>query len=131
MVSVVSTVSCAILTPFILLAVSGLASLAIITSTITSSFIFLRLFLLAVEMISGLTLESTNWLLTSCMENIRHFVYKNSQSKTSKSTIKKRKLPSSSLSLSQLPFKAPIKSTYSVSVPGTPDPYSCNYEFGI
>lgn len=135
---IISTIGCILLTPFILLVVIFLAFLAVITSTITSSFIFLRLALLAIEMISGLTLESTNWLLSTCMTHIRKFLtYKSNQQHqqheqfASEILLKRRKLPPSSLSLSRLPYKAQVKSKYSVSVPGTPDPESYQYQLVI
>jgi hypothetical protein len=121
-----STIGCILLTPLILLVIVFLTCLAVITSTITSSFIFLRLALLAIEMVSGLTIESTNWLLSNCIARIRGYLYHYNKShqrqEPTPSLIKRtRKLPPSTLSLSQLPYKATVKSKYSVSVPGTPD----------
>lgn len=134
---IVSTIGCIFLTPFILLIVASLAILAFITSTLTSSFIFLRLALLAIEIISGLTLESTNWLLSTCLTRIRMFISTKSNQSQPQSqldsptpSIKRRKLPTS-LSLSKLPYKAQIKSKYSTSVPGTPDPESYHQQMAI
>ncbi|KAI8390141.1 hypothetical protein BD560DRAFT_380034 [Blakeslea trispora] len=123
--SILSTVGCVILTPFVLLVMLCLMLLAVITTTFTSSFLFLRFTLLAIEVVSGLTLESTNWLLTHCMLRIEGYLnrYRKQQHTPNKTIVMRRKkLSTSSLTLSQLPFKAKIKSTYSVSVPGTPDP---------
>lgn len=120
-----TTIGCILLTPLIILVIVFLTCLAVITSTITSSFISLRLALLAIEMISGLTIESTNWLLSTCIERIKGFLNqynKSYQRKEPEPLIKRtRKLPPSALSLSQLPYKATVKSKYSLSVPVTPD----------
>ncbi|KAI8641202.1 hypothetical protein BD408DRAFT_418557 [Parasitella parasitica] len=138
--SLLSTIGCVLLTPFILLSITCLAFLAVITSTITSSFLFLRLALLAIEMISGLTIESTNWLLSTCMARITSYLQRTSGAKQCPPEImldnepihvRRRKLLSSSLSLSRLPFKATLKSKYSVSVPGTPDPESYLHQMTI
>ncbi|KAI9258443.1 hypothetical protein EDC94DRAFT_613793 [Helicostylum pulchrum] len=130
-----STIGCLLLTPVILLVVVFLAILAVITSTITSSFIFLRLALLTLEMISGLTLESTNWLLSNCIKRIQKILtLKNIQQPSSNSSellLKRRKLAPSSLSLSKLPYKAQVKSKYSVSVPVTPDPESYHHQMAM
>lgn len=129
-----STIGCLLLTPVILLVVVFLAILAVITSTITSSFIFLRLALLTLEMISGLTLESTNWLLSNCIKRIRKILtLKNIQqpSNSSELLLKRRKLAPASLSLSKLPYKAQVKSKYSVSVPVTPDPESYHHQMAM
>lgn len=139
--SLLSTIGCILLTPFIVLVITCLAFLAIITSTITSSFLFLRLALLAIEMVSGLTLESTNWLLTTCMTRISGYLQK-ANAKQQSSTpeirlnnesiqVRRRKLPPSSLSLSRLPYKAVLKSKYSVSVPATPDPESYHHQMAM
>ncbi|KAI7894292.1 uncharacterized protein EV154DRAFT_499145 [Mucor mucedo] len=129
---ILSTVCCLLLTPIILTVVLFLAILAVITSTLTSSFIFLRLTLLTIEMVSGLTLESTNWLLSTFMSRIRIFLcHRNKQPQTNDVLLKRRKLAPSSLSLSKLPYKAQVKSKYSVSVPGTPDPESYHHQMGI
>ncbi|KAI8091818.1 hypothetical protein BDF21DRAFT_333061 [Thamnidium elegans] len=82
-------------------------------------------------MISGLTLESTNWLLSTCMKRIRKFLTLKSiqqPNNTSDLLLKRRRLAPSSLSLSKLPYKAQVKSKYSVSVPVTPDPESYHHE---
>lgn len=128
-----STILCLLLTPIILTVVLFLTILAVITSTITSSFIFLRLALLAIEMVSGLTLESTNWLLSTFMSRIRIFLcHRNKQQQPNNQVLlKRRKLPPSSLSFSKLPYKAQVKSKYSVSVPGTPDPESYHHQMGM
>ncbi|KAL7322657.1 hypothetical protein PS15p_211631 [Mucor circinelloides] len=139
--SLLSTIGCILLTPFIVLVITCLAFLAIITSTITSSFLFLRLALLAIEMVSGLTLESTNWLLTTCMTRIAGYLQK-ANAKQQSSTpeirlnnesiqVRRRKLPPSTLSLSRLPYKAVLKSKYSVSVPATPDPESYHHQMAM
>jgi hypothetical protein len=135
---IISTIGCILLTPFILLVVIFLAFLAVISSTITSSFIFLRLALLAIEMISGITLESTNWLLSTCITHIRKFLTNKSNQQhqqheqiSSEVLLKRRKLPPSSLSLSRLPYKAQVKSKYSLSVPGTPDPELYHHQLAI
>ncbi|KAI7903954.1 uncharacterized protein BX663DRAFT_505853 [Cokeromyces recurvatus] len=125
-----STIGCVLFTPFILLVVIFLAILAIITSTITSSFIFFRLTLLGIEIISDLTIESTNWLLSTCIERIKGYLHIKKENHERPSIVIRRKnnLPSSaSLSLSRLPYKATIKSKYSISVPGTPDPELHHY----
>ncbi|KAI8048476.1 hypothetical protein BDF21DRAFT_433487 [Thamnidium elegans] len=85
-------------------------------------------------MISGLTLESTNWLLSNCIKRIRNFLtLKNIQqpSNGNELLLKRRKLAPSSLSLSKLPYKAQVKSKYSVSVPVTPDPESYHHEMAM
>jgi hypothetical protein len=124
-IMIFSTIGCILLTPLILLVIVFLTCLAVITSTITSSFIFLRLALLAIEMVSGLTIESTNWLLSTCITRIRGYLHqynKSHQRQEPAPLIKRtRKMPPSALSLSQLPYKATIKAKYSVSVPGTPE----------
>ncbi|KAI9361560.1 hypothetical protein BD770DRAFT_383648 [Pilaira anomala] len=127
-----STIGCLLLTPFILAIVAFLAVLAVITSTITSSFIFLRLALLTIEMVSGLTLESTNWILSSCILHIRKFLtHRQHTPNTTGLLLKRRKLAPSALSLSKLPYKAQVKSKYSVSVPVTPDPESYRHQMGM
>lgn len=136
--SLLSTIGCVLLTPFILLVITCLAFLAVITSTITSSFLFLRLALLAIEMVSGLTMESTNWLLSTCIARITGYLQKSSVNSKQQPPeimlnnesihVRRRKLPPSSLSLSRLPYKATLKSKYSVSVPGTPDPESFHHQ---
>ncbi|KAI8972732.1 hypothetical protein BDB01DRAFT_809045 [Pilobolus umbonatus] len=123
-ISILSTVGIILLTPLILLIVTFLAVLAVITSTITSSFLLIRLTLLAVEMIGGITLESTNWLLSACIQRIRCFLSDQNDippTNCHESLLSRRKLPSSSLSLSQLPFKATLKTKYSMSIPNTPE----------
>ena len=124
--SILSTVGCVILTPVVLLVMLFLMLLAVITTTFTSSFFFLRFTLLAIEMVSGLTLESTHWLLSHCMLRIEGYLnrYRKQQKQLPSQSIvmRRKKLSTSSLKLSQLPFKATVKSKYSVSVPGTPDP---------
>lgn len=110
-------ISAILLTPF-------LAILAVITSAITSSFLFIRLAFLAIEMISGLTIETFNKILSFCLDHLNALLrpYKTrSSSADNKRTIKKRKIPPSSICLSSIPAKPVVKSTYSVSVPGTPD----------
>lgn len=126
-----STICCLLLTPIILTVVLFLAILAVITSTLTSSFIFLRLALLTIEMVSGLTLESTNWLLSTFMSRIRIFLCHRNKPPANEVLLKRRKLAPSSLSLSKLPYKAQVKSKYSVSVPGTPDPESYHHQMGM
>ncbi|KAI9248983.1 hypothetical protein EDC94DRAFT_624572 [Helicostylum pulchrum] len=130
---VFSTIGCLLLTPAILLVVVSLAILAVVTSTITSSFIFLRFTLLTIEMISGLTLESTNWLLSTCMKRIQKFLTLKSiqPNNTGDLLLKRRRLAPSSLSLSKLPYKAQVKSKYSFSVPVTPDPESYHNEMAM
>ncbi|KAI8374085.1 hypothetical protein EDC96DRAFT_498489 [Choanephora cucurbitarum] len=125
--SILSTVGCVILTPVVLLVMLFLMLLAVVTTTFTSSFFFLRFTLLAIEMVSGLTLESTNWLLSHCMLRIEGYLNRyrkqhKTQSPSQSIVMRRKKLSTSSLKLSQLPFKATVKSKYSVSVPGTPDP---------
>ncbi len=122
---ILSTFGCMVLTPFIILTVAFLAILAVFTSTITSSFIFLRLALMTIKMISGVTIESTNWLLSTCLAYIKEFLaHKSNQKRPLPASLEqnsvKRKLPPLSISLSRLPYKAQVKSKYSVSVPGTP-----------
>lgn len=139
--SLLSTIGCVILTPLILLVITCLAFLAVITSTITSSFLFLRLALLAIEMVSGLTMESTNWLLSTCIARITGYLQKSSVNSKQQPPeimlnnesihVRRRKLPPSSLSLSRLPYKATLKSKYSVSVPGTPDPESFHHQMAM
>lgn len=138
--SLLSTIGCILLTPVILLVITCLAFLAIITSTITSSFLFLRLALLAIEMVSGLTLESTNWLLSTCMTRISSYLQRTNTKQQSAPEImlnnesihvRRRKLPPSTLSLSRLPYKATLKSKYSVSVPATPDPESYHHQMAM
>lgn len=139
--SLLSTIGCVLLTPFILLVITCLAFLAVITSTITSSFLFLRLALLAIEMVSGLTMESTNWLLSTCIARITGYLQKSSVNSKQQPPeimlnnesihVRRRKLPPSSLSLSRLPYKATLKSKYSVSVPGTPDPESFHHQMAM
>lgn len=139
--SLLSTIGCVLLTPFILLVITCLAFLAVITSTITSSFLFLRLALLAIEMVSGLTMESTNWLLSTCIARITGYLQKSSVNSKQQLPeimlnnesihVRRRKLPPSSLSLSRLPYKATLKSKYSVSVPGTPDPESFYHQMAM
>lgn len=123
---ILSTFGCMLLTPFIIMCVAFLAILAVFTSAITSSFIFLRLAFMTIRMESGLTIESTYWLLSVFLTQIRSLLI----SKTSQNqpptilliehTVKRRRLPPSSISLSRLPYKAQVKSMYSLSVPTTP-----------
>ncbi|KAI8098273.1 uncharacterized protein B0P05DRAFT_521165 [Gilbertella persicaria] len=139
-ISILSTIGCILLTPFVLLTIIFLACLAVITTTFTSSFLFLRLALLTIEVISGLTLESTNWLLNNCMLRIKGYLnnYKSHHKKqptqmssTDSIIMRRKKLSTSSLSLSRLPYKAKVKSKYSVSVPGTPDPESFHHQMAM
>ncbi|CAO3691307.1 unnamed protein product [Rhizopus microsporus] len=125
-----------LLTPFLVMIISFLTILAAITSTITSSFIFIRLAFLTVEMISGLTIESTNWLLSACLEYVHSYLtqhqnVRRSTTVSSRPTLKKQKLPPSSLYLNSLSHKPIVKSAYSVSVPGTPDPESFHHQMAI
>ncbi|CEP14079.1 hypothetical protein [Parasitella parasitica] len=91
-------------------------------------------------MISGLTIESTNWLLSTCMARITSYLQRTSGVRQHPPEImlnngpihvRRRKLPSSSLSLSRLPYKATLKSKYSISVPGTPDPESYLHQMAM
>ncbi|KAI9260202.1 hypothetical protein BY458DRAFT_516462 [Sporodiniella umbellata] len=88
-------------------------------------------------MISGLAVESTNWVLNTSLEYIRMFVAQHqttccqSEDKNIRPTLKKRRLPPSSLFLNSLPYKSTLKTTYSVSVPGTPDPESFKYPMAM
>ncbi|CAO3658961.1 unnamed protein product [Rhizopus stolonifer] len=88
-------------------------------------------------MISGLAVESTNWILTASVDYLQAFVAQHQKSccskdsKTIRPTLKKRRLPPSSLYLSSLPYKSTLKTTYSVSVPGTPDPESFKYRMAV
>ncbi|ORZ00833.1 hypothetical protein BCR43DRAFT_485875 [Syncephalastrum racemosum] len=58
MPSILSTISCVVLTPIVATILAVLGSLAIVTSALTSSFISIRLILLALEFASGLTMDS-------------------------------------------------------------------------
>ncbi|KAI9483330.1 MAG: hypothetical protein EXX96DRAFT_465051, partial [Benjaminiella poitrasii] len=81
--------------------------------------------------ISDLTIESTNWLLSTCMARIKGYLYNNATAEIDKEQsiiMRRRNLSFSSLSLSKLPYKATIKSRYSISVPGTPDPELYYYQ---
>ncbi|CEG78016.1 hypothetical protein RMATCC62417_12680 [Rhizopus microsporus] len=125
-----------LLTPFLVTIISFLTILAVITSTITSSFIFIRLAFLTVEMISGLTIESTNWLLSACLEYVHSYLTQHQKVRcpataSSRPTLRKQKLPPSSLYLNSLSHKPIVKSAYSVSVPGTPDPESFHHQMAI
>lgn len=135
--SMFTWISLILLTPFLLTIIGLLAILAVITSTITSSFIFIRLAFLTIEMVSGLAAESTNWLLSTCVAHLQEFLSRHQKAYSPKNkqairpTLKKRKLPPSSLYLNSISYKSTLKSTYSVSVPGTPDPESFNYQLAI
>jgi hypothetical protein len=92
-------------------------------------------------MVSGLTMESTNWLLSTCIASITGYLQKSSINSKQQPPeimlnnetihVRRRKLPPSSLSLSRLPYKATLKSNYSVSVPGTPDPESYHHQMSM
>ncbi|ORE13445.1 hypothetical protein CU097_008469 [Rhizopus azygosporus] len=87
-------------------------------------------------MISGLTIESTNWLLSACLEYVHSYLtqhqnVRRSTTVSSRPTLKKQKLPPSSLYLNSLSHKPIVKSAYSVSVPGTPDPESFHHQMAI
>lgn len=58
MPSILSAISCVVLTPIMATLLAVLGSLAIFTSALTSSFISIRLALLALEFASGLTIDS-------------------------------------------------------------------------
>lgn len=122
-----------LLTPFLIFAIGFLVILAIITSTITSSLIFIRLAFLAIEMVSGLTIESANRLLFIFLERTRIFLTRRQPTVTANNKVmpKKRKLPPPSLHLDSISHKPTVKSTYSTSVPGTPDPESFHHRMAI
>ncbi|KAI7862531.1 hypothetical protein BDF14DRAFT_1885982 [Spinellus fusiger] len=133
--------------------VTVLAILAVISSTLTSSLLFLRFTLLAIEIISSLTINSTNWLLQSVIKKLESNLWgwqkqqqpekvhtPHQQTKThvqfslhSATPIPtmKRRHQLTPLLFNQLSCRKPVNSKYPFSLPGSPDTYYSHHELGI
>ncbi|KAI9033675.1 hypothetical protein CLU79DRAFT_882806 [Phycomyces nitens] len=147
-----TTLACILATPIILVVITSLATLAVITSTLTSSFVFLRLTLLTIEIVSSITLDCTNWILKSSISRLQNSLwgwqsqqkvlpkkeYTFVQSPISSHFLSRpspqplsQKRPQIPLLLHQLPCRAPVNPKFSFSLPVTPDDSCDHHQMGI
>ncbi|KAI9319616.1 hypothetical protein BX666DRAFT_1914449 [Dichotomocladium elegans] len=127
MPSALSAIGYLLVAPFMTLLLSVLGGLAVVTSVLTSSFISIKLALIAIEFSIGIAFCSIrqlfSWLLFEPTSQIlsRGRQKPNRQhtsSLSSSSWMRDPRFPPSDIHIS---FKAPIKSMYSLSVPTTPE----------
>lgn len=138
MPSIISTLGYILIAPFITVFLAILGALAVVTSAITSSFISIKLALLACEFGLGIALTSIrqflSWLwITPPKRNTlrRNLQGQQQQPHPPPSTLKRTMRRSSPPADICIPFKAPIKKKYSLSVPSTPDITSRHFELNI
>lgn len=138
MPSVISTIGYIFIAPFATVFLTILGALAVVTSAITSSFISIKLALLACEFGLGIALTSIrqflSWLwITSPKRNALHRNIQGQQQQQphSSSRLKRTMRRSSPPADICISFKAPIKKKYSLSVPSTPDITSRHFELHI
>ncbi|KAI8148618.1 hypothetical protein BJV82DRAFT_270497 [Fennellomyces sp. T-0311] len=122
MASLTSTIRYMLLTPVMTVTLTILGGLAVITSILSSSFISLRLALLAIEFGFGITLNSAGQLLSWLKVRLQG-QYRPKQAPLSTKLAKPNYIP--------IPHRAPIKKMYSKSVPNTPDPTTRRHEFAL
>ncbi|KAI9285263.1 hypothetical protein BC943DRAFT_360366 [Umbelopsis sp. AD052] len=131
------TVAGLALSPFIILGLITLVTVAVVVSTLTSSFILIRLVMLILEVLSSLTITSTNWLLSTTVHTLGKHLWGWShqqnqsilhqrimeQRKSSSSIARRRKRSMTKLDVPEryLPKRR------SVSNPGTPIRHHGNY----
>lgn len=137
MASSLLTVAGLALSPLIILGLIILVVLAIVISTLTSSFILIRLVMLILEVVSSLTITSTNWLLSSTVHALgRHiwgWSHQQNQSFLHQRLMEQQKVTSSlarrrkrSMGKLDVPERYSLKRR-SVSNPGTPVGHRGNY----
>ncbi|KAG2222770.1 hypothetical protein INT45_013134 [Circinella minor] len=149
--SIISMITYIFFAPIMAAILSILGLLAVITSIMTSSFISIRLFLLATEFGLGLTLNSASRIFSWLKARLRQLAVGGG---TMKERQKFKNINLVSLAQQQepsiiitdeehsyqlftkpnfisLPHRTPIKNIYSKSVPNTPDPSKrvCHQEF--
>ena len=149
--SITSMITYIFLAPIMTVVLSILGFLAVITSIMTSSFISVRLVLLATEFGLGMTLNSASQILSWLKARLHELATGGgaitSSQKSNNSNLASsvhRQEPSITITNEQqfyksftkpnyinLPHRTPIKSIYSKSVPSTPDPsqHICHQEF--
>lgn len=137
LVSLLLTVAGLALSPLIILGLILLVAVAIVVSTLTSSFILIRLVMLILEVVSSLTITSTNWLLSTTVHTLgRHlwgWSHQQNQSILHQRIMEQRKVSSSlarrrkrSMSKLDVPERY-LPKRRSVSNPGTPISHHGNY----
>ncbi|KAI7876229.1 hypothetical protein K492DRAFT_172691 [Lichtheimia hyalospora FSU 10163] len=121
--------------PFITAFLAVLGALAVITSALTSSFISIKLALLACEFGLGIALTSIrqflSWLWITPPKRNAHRRNLENQQHQQQSRLKRTMRRSSPPADICISFKAPIKKKYSLSVPSTPDITSRHFELNI
>ncbi|KAI9495506.1 hypothetical protein BDB00DRAFT_813618 [Zychaea mexicana] len=119
--SITSTIGYILLAPIMTALLSILGSLAVVTSVLTSSFISIRLVLLAAEFGLGIMLNSTTQLFAWLKDLLR-------LGRGERRRQKKRFnddqafLKLNSIPIPPPPHRTAVKKMYSKSVPTTPDP---------
>lgn len=138
MPSIISTLGYILIAPFITVFLTILGALAVVTSAITSSFISIKLALLACEFGLGIALTSIRqflswlWITPPPKRNtLRRNLQGQQQPHPPPSTLKRTMRRSSPPADICISFKAPIKKKYSLSVPSTPDITSRHFELNI
>ncbi|CDS13090.1 hypothetical protein LRAMOSA05274 [Lichtheimia ramosa] len=139
MPSVISTIGYILIAPFATVFLTILGALAVVTSAITSSFISIKLALLACEFGLGIALTSIQqflswlWITPSPKRKVLHRNIQGQQQQQphSSSRLKRTMRRSSPPADICISFKAPIKKKYSLSVPSTPDITSRHFELHI
>ncbi|KAI9259418.1 hypothetical protein BDA99DRAFT_605779 [Phascolomyces articulosus] len=131
--SIISMISYILLAPIMTVILSILGVLAVITSILTSSFVSIRLILLAIEFGLGITLASASQFISWFKSRLHQLVRRGNNNNNRNDIItthhEEQKVPIIQLNhlvmkpnFIGMPPKTSVKKMYSKSVPNTPDP---------